>query len=418
MMNKSLRCALSLIPFFMLFGVYSLLLMPYAHYPTQGKHDRYPASPGLSQAGCRDLAKDFLSSINRPAWKQFFEGKSRFNFALYREKVADYKELFAARELSEVLNENTAKPGRTEEVMAFIDALNETYRQAEVSRVADLPRKARKRLQRLANKMVSDKRVLWRDLESVVSEIYELNLGPRFKWRDFFKSDLIKQKAMTRVFQEDLAQRGLQGVLKKYKIFADKPNLIKDFMKSKKGEALKTSLFNLPMLFGAPPLYLPRLRPMRLTKELADDILMHGFGPEQMAKFEKSVRIGPLGVKGQARYEIMRKAYMLGATVYLSAAAMYEAYETDQVLEEEREILNQVEQEMNSDLDAAMELEQRGYSIFEDSENQRSPDPRCRLIESCFKQQGLKRPFLEHQESPQFRECVETLDPNGRCELY
>jgi hypothetical protein len=223
---------------------------------------------------------------------------------------------------------------------------------------------------------------------------------------------------MTRVFLEDLAQKGLKGVFQKYRIFADKPKLIKDFMKSRQGETLKTAIFNLPMFFGAPPLYLPRLRPIRLSKELADDMLMNGFGPEQMAKFEKSAQIGPLHVEGQARYEIFRKAYMLGATVYLSAAAMYEAYETEQVLEEEREVLNFAEERANSVLNEAMELEKRGYSIFEDSENKEGLDPRCRLLENCFEQQGLVRPFLDHKESPLYSSCVKTLDRNNLCKIY
>lgn len=379
---------------------------------------RDPAS-GLSEAGCRSLAQDLLHSLNQPAWKQFFEGRSRFNAALYREKLADYKTLLEQKELNQALSEGSTRPQRSEEVMAYIDALNETYRQNDVTKVADLPRKSRRKLQRLAKKMASDKRVLWRDLESIVSEIYELNLGPRFKAGDFFDSELLKQRIMTRVFQEDLAQRGLKGVFEKYRIFADKPHVIRDFMRSKKGESLKTVLFNLPMFFGAPPLYLPRLRPMRLTPELADDILMNGFGPEQMAKFDESVRIGPLGVQGQARYEMMRKAYMLGATVYLSAAVMYEAYETDRVLEEEREILNQVEEQVTSELDMAMELEAKGYSIFENSENEQAPvDPRCRLLESCFEQQGLEPPFSEEQDSALYQECVRAMDPNNRCQLY
>lgn len=415
-MNKSQSSGLCLIPFFCFFWVLTLLLRPEVRVYNDATRFRIPAS-GLSEAGCRSLAQDFLGSIGQPAWKQFFEGRRDFNFALYREKAAEFKMHIQGKDLGDALAEVTP-PNRAEEVMAFLDALNETYRQSDITKVAELPRRSRKKLQKLAKKMASEKRVVWRDLESVVSEIYELNLGPRIQTKDFFNSELLKQRLMTRVFQEDLAQKGLKGVFKKYRIFADRPHIINDFMKSKKGEALKTSLFNLPMFFGAPPLYLPRLRPMRLSKELADDILLNGFGPEQMAKFDESVRIGPLGVSGQARYEILRKAYMLGATVYLSAAAMYEAYETDQVLDEEREVLNQIEEDVSSDLNQALELEDRGYAIFEDSAQKGPRDPRCRLLESCFEQQNLARPYTEHSESTAYKQCKKTLDRNNRCDIY
>lgn len=382
--------------------------------PLTSQVQRFPASPAPS-GSCAGLTDDLLEAINAPTWKQFIEGRSAFSFALYQTKLAQYKELLEGKTLDEGLA-LFHRPEKSEEVIAFIDALNSIHRQSSIIISEKLPLLTRRKLHKLAEKMISEKRVLWRDLESLVSDIYDLNLGPQIKNKDFFRSDLLKQRVVTRLFQEELAERGLSHILPKYRIFLDKPPLIKSFLESREGELIKTALFNLPVFFGAPPMYLPKLRRMRISRELADEILMNGLGPEQMKKVEDALKLGSMDISAQARYEIIRRYFSIGATVFLSAAVAWEAYETNQVIEEEREILNQLTYDIGTSLEDAQELSRRGYQVFNDDAQARHPS--CRSLETCFEKQGLLAPFQNSREDKRYLSCKQIFDRNSNCSDY
>lgn len=401
---------------FFQFAFFSLLLGGLLHWGRPVSHDlsRQPASP-QNGGGCLSLAHDLMQAIHAPSWKQFVEGRSPFSYTLYHAKFTQYKDLLEAKTFDEGMA-LLSKPQNSEEIVAFMDALNMIHRYGVVLQTENLPLLTRRKLHSLVDKMSSEKRVLWRDMESIVSEIYDMNLGPQVRSQDFFSSDLLKQRVVTRLFQEELAERGLAHVLPKYRIFMDKPHVIKSFLESPQGEIIKTTLFNLPMFFGAPPLYLPKLRNMRLSKELADEILMQGLGPEQMKKVEDALKLGPLNVSAQARYEIIRRYYSIGATVFLTAAVAYEAYETKNVIEEEREILNQLTVEIGSSLEDAQELERRGYQIFEDGEEFRHPS--CRSLESCFEKQGLEKPYRDSSQDERYKSCKLMMDRSSQCPDY
>lgn len=404
---------LSAFIFFLCFAA-TLGVIVQSSHPILNTAERTPASPGPT-GGCIGLTDDLLGAINAPSWQQFIEGRSAFSFSLYQTKLSEYKELLEGKTMEEGLA-LFHRPDKSEEVIAFIDALNTVHRQSAVIVSENLPLLTRRKLHKLADKMMSEKRVLWRDMESIVADIYDLNLGPQIKNKDFFRSELLKQRVVTRLFQEELAERGLSHVLPKYRIFMDKPPLIKSFLESREGELIKTALFNLPVFFGAPPMYLPKLRRMRLPKDLADEILMNGLGPEQMVKVEEALKLGPMNMTTQARYEILRRYYSVGATVFLSAAIAWEAYETNQVHEEEREILNQLTYDIGTSLEDAQELSRRGYQVFQDDEAPRHPS--CRSLESCFEKQGLVEPYVDSKEDSRYLSCKQIFDRNSNCPDY
>lgn len=307
-------------------------------------------------------------------------------------------------------NSYQSLPDSPEAIVAMIDFMGaQLKREPQAFEI-----KKQKRAIKLIEKLKRKKRFEFRDVEAAVDELLDLRFPERFR----FGSDGVEAHLQS-LLHRDLVRSGLESIIAKYA-----PENIPSwtrFRQSKWGELFTTSFWNLPVLTGMPPLYLPAAKVSRLSDELAQDLLHNGLSDEVMkkVKFHYYGENEELFSRFHGDYQFLRKRYLAAVGVYLSAYFVWDFYHDQKEITREAEQLDQMTEDGQGLLDMARELEEAGVAIFEEPSNlQDMTENRfCQLIENCLKEHtGLET--VVNPEKELVRACRQFMDSARKCRRY
>ncbi|MBT7610788.1 MAG: hypothetical protein HN576_13590, partial [Bacteriovoracaceae bacterium] len=379
----------------------------------------------------RQLLKGLLGndSIPSKAWKKLnhISNSYKFDFEKYKFLKAKYIEELLTTEVKNLDFQKTP-----EGILALGEAINKDITSILDPELAGMSFLKRRKLERLVRSFESIDKPDLEHVEDLVANVYSTVLGNKFRLSHLMDSKIAKNKIMTRIVQQELLTQGLVSILSKNQNLLPTKRFLKKFMNSYKGKYLATMLFNLPVLAGFPPLYLPGLKQLKVPPELAREILEKGFTEEMMQKLNIEVLKG-LKIKLEYRtgYELLRRYYMIGISIYLSYVILDEFYEGDKI-RQENFMLEEVARDMNSILDQAEVLQSRGIDIFGEDEAtefetvdptvrtefQMMDNPFCRAMKECLIMHKEDTGEEALTESRPYKECKTFMDPDDKCPDY
>jgi hypothetical protein len=396
------------------------------HIYTILNNERYPANVNET---CRQLMKGLIGTDSVPskAWKKLNDIPSNYRFDF--EKYKMLKQTYISK-LNAVSIKDLEFQHSPEGILALAEAVNKDVGSEIKPALAKLSFLKRRKLDRLVSKFEKSKKVDMDSIEELVANIYSTILGPKFKLSHLMNSQVGKNKIMTRIVQEDLLKFGLMDILSKNSELRTTQSFFKKFISSYKGKYLATMLFNLPVLAGFPPLYLPGLKKLKIPPVLAREILEKGLTDEMMQKLNVEV-LQELSIKLEYRngYEVMRRYYMAGISIYLSYVILDEFYEGEKIREENL-LLEEIAADMSDILDQAELLQSRGIDIFNDSVAEETIDsgeraefepmdnPFCRAMQDCLKMHKTDTGEEAIRGSRPYKECKTFMDPENKCKEF
>jgi hypothetical protein len=313
-----------------------------------------------------------------------------------------------------------------EGLIAYIEAINKSLGGDHVPEMKKMNYFRRKKVSNVLDTLSSDGKLLFSDIEDLMGDLYAAVYGPSMKANEVLFEDHIEKRVLARVIQEDLASRGLTNVFVKYRVLGKKKTWAQKFTRSNLGKTLGASIMNLGTLFGLPPIYLPNLRPIKIPDHLVQELLENGLNSEVTKKLEQEIgrTLGDkltFNLQNRARYRLFRRYYMAGMSAYLTYMMIMEFHETNSSLSEEAEVIDALSTEMTSSLENAMELEAKGYDIFEKSEKTEisttgAKDNRwCSAIVECIKSESEDLGQKVEKGSDTYKACKEFMDPENLC---
>lgn len=259
------------------------------------------------------------------------------------------------------------------------------------------------------------------------SEHYSINV-PLYARSSLLFSERVnnsrRDRILRKIIMHDILKKGLDKSLKNYRILQSSPGFFSRFNNSDLAKIMKTSFFNLPVLYGMPPLYLPGRRPLSLSSELATRLFERGLTRELSDDILEYWRLqGPIwNLSSSEFYEVIRPYYILAASSYFTLTIYLDLQSQLQDISNERDILQEVESEITTSLENAYELESRGFSIFESSNgselNRGQNNVYCSAIRSCFEIYKNETGEIPRAGSNEYQQCKEFMDPDGACLIY
>ncbi len=371
-----------------LFLLFFIVIAPFKFSSSQGFREPASVVKDCFQRMAQLLAaKDPQSSFS--LWRRFLSlPQKEFDYDYYQSNL---------RDLAQLEGDHFIPLGEgPEEVLAFIVASQRRLGLEESFEPKGWGQWRRGYFEKIIGRLKKRGRLNISDIDDLTRELFVGAYGPSLKWKKFFSGQYSDNQMMKRVVHEDLVKKGLLRVFKEYRLPA---NHLQKFSKTPWSKALMTSLFNLPMLAGLPPLYLPALKKVTISEALAREILENGLNENAMAKVELELGAS-FGVK--ERYEKLRKAYLAGVMVYLTIAGIYDTYQLTKELDEESA---QIEESLDagSQITEGLEvLEKENIDVFsEDSYTEGATF--CEAIAECLAEVGDKEM------------CVSLMDPDSRC---
>lgn len=373
-----------------LFSFLLFFLVVGLNSPSQLRGKRHPASTG---GQCFPQMAVLIEEQNPRSkmalWRRLLSLPSQdFNEDLYRAHLRDLEPLEGDhfRPLSD----------SPEGILAFIKASGDRVGMELEVDPARWSRFKRGHFEKVIEQLKKRGRLNLSSLDELTGELFVAAYGPRLKWRHFFRGDLARERIIQRVVYEDLVKKGL---LKTFKDYRMPDNFLQKFYQTPWAKGLATTLFNLPVLAGLPPLYLPAVKKPVISEALSREILENGLTDNIVAKIE--LELGA-SFKTKEQYEKLRKAYMAGIMVYLTYAGVYDAYQLNKAIDEENEDLKEsieAGQEITADLEV---LEEENINVFEENSYQEG-STFCEAISECLAEVGDREL------------CVSLMDPDSRC---
>lgn len=391
---------------------------------------RVPASsraPASVSADCFASIKSFLGKrpmITR-AWSRLkkIKGGYKLDYELLERYRAEYEVLLERQGILELrdINKNSS-----EGLLAYIEVLNKQLGGEHIPEMKNMNVFRRKKVAAIVEKLNSKGGMLFDDLENLMGDLYIAAYGPSMRADQVLFEDDIEKMVLARVIQEDMASRGLMHMFPKYRLLNKKKTWAQKFTRSKLGRTLGVSIMNLGVIWGLPPIYLPKLRPIKIPEHMVQEILENGLTKEVVNKLEQEIgrQLGDkmtFNLSNRARYRLFRRYFMAGMGAYLTYMMMMELYETNSALNEEAEVLQEAATEMTNTLEAAHELEAKGYNIFEDVPTphvaqSRSKENRwCKAIQSCLDSEAEDLGEKIEKGSETYKACKEFMDPEDLC---
>lgn len=224
---------------------------------------------------------------------------------------------------------------------------------------------------------------------------------------------------------EDVTVNGLSQLIKKYKLIKGPSALSKlsRFLETKKGKALSTGLFSLPVLWGIPLIYLPGLKRIKIPPKLAKEALENGLDDQMIKKMVKGINenlkgSGSLSLDTQAKYRIFRRYYMYG-TGAIIVYIMYTDFRQADQYRVENEVYEEAIDDTTQTIDSALVLKERGFDIFKTDE--REPEEGvlsnsfCRAIRDCLESEKESLGHTPLKGSESYQACKEFMDPMNKC---
>ena len=325
--------------------------------------DRYPANITTT---CRSMISELIGTESLPlkAWNKLSNIPNNYRFDF--EKFKQLKEQYLVDLETININQLNFKHS-PESIIALAEALNKEVGSDLESGLTTMSFIKRRKLERIVKNIERIDSPSIEQVEELVANVYATVLGPKFKLSYLTESHTAKNKIMSRIVQEQILKDGLLKVLSENSELRATQGFFKSFVNSYKGKYLATMLFNLPVLVGFPPLYLPGLKKIKLPPELARELLEKGLTDEMLQKINIEV-LQDLNINISHRngYQLFRRYYMAGISVYLSYVMLEEFYQGEKI-REENIILEEIATDMNDILDQAEVLQSRGINIFNDS---------------------------------------------------
>lgn len=363
---------------------------------------RRPASD--QNLTCLELMENLISPKQKGLIEALQKLRTRpFNQEYSESAYFDYLHILE-REGAEAIE---TLPDNVESTLAMLDFYASKLGRNSI----EFNQKRQKRAGNLVATMKLRKKFDLRDVQAVLDDLIDLKYPVQYR----FGSDEVTPFLRSQIHRE-LVREGLEKMFIRYA--PDRVPRLTKFAKSKWGEAFRTTFFNLPVLVGMPPIYLPKGQGLKLSKELAEALLEEGLTPELEKQILKSY-YGDIGVRFTVDYHWLRKRYMIAVGVYLSAAFVYDFYFEQQSLNREASELEEMNREANELLGIASELEEAGLDVFNDQQDlsQFEGERFCQLIENCLRTH-LGREDNSGASSDLIAQCRKFMDPSGKCRRY
>lgn len=365
--------------------------------------DRTPSSVGPN---CYEELKN-IQVINDPKKKTYYWLKylglptQRFDYQRYTELVTEYN----SRVGEDLFSNVTESP---EGLLALTRAIGNRYVPIENSPSLKLNIFKEAALESLVKRFQSKGRLEMGQIENLTRELYLIAYGPEVKLKSTFIGPKAREEVILRIVQQDLLSRGLLRVFTDYRLSRTTPSFLQKFRQTKWGKAAITGIFNLPIYAGWPPLWLPDFKPLKLSDELADEVLDKGLTENVLRRIDMNFSSD---LVTRVRYDIIRSYYLKGIMVYLTLAGLYDFYQLNKELDEESELLQSATTEAVNILDRAAELEHSGIDIFS-SQGIDESKVYCDAINTCLESLGGS---TNREDPGTFKTCQALMDPDSRC---
>ncbi len=327
-------------------------------------------------------------------------------------------------ELSSGTSLDHIAPQSFEETLGLIEAIV-TSRGFPPVDYAQVDRLRRGKIVSLLKQLERPSRLSLEAYDDIWAELFSLRLGRWERFSAIFSAERAKTQALALLMQEEIARLGLIRAGKKYALLENPEGSVRRFRNSTLGKSLATSLFNLPVMLGMPPLVLPRFSRVRLPPDLAQDLLDQGLSQNNMARvdyFLKQHSAGQFGITlgAQERYEIIRRTYVAGLGVYFLALTAWEANVRYHEITEEEDRLNDGIAEVQLLLEQAQFLDEQGYDIFEGKEDAPGMAPQlqreCVDLRDCLQATLGDAPWDVTTQG--YKECRAFVDPQDKCQQF
>ncbi|PJB54517.1 MAG: hypothetical protein CO099_01100, partial [Bdellovibrio sp. CG_4_9_14_3_um_filter_39_7] len=314
-------------------------------------------SPASADGDCFELMQSILGVGQKSDLSDLYRKLMKRPLDQWNDRA--YEDYFSILE-REGANSYQSLPDSPESIVAMIDFMGAQLKREPLT----FESKKKKQAIKLIEKLKRKKKFEFRDVEAAVDDLLDLRFPERFR----FGSDGVEAHLQS-LLHRDLVRSGLESIIAKYAP-ENIPRWTR-FRQSKWGELFATSFWNLPVLTGMPPLYLPAAKVSRLSDELAQDILHNGLSDEVL----KKVKLHYYGENEElfsrfhGDYQFLRKRYLTAIGVYLSAYFVWDFYREQKEITQEAEKLDQMTEDGQGLLDMAKELEAAGVSIFDEPTN-------------------------------------------------
>ena len=376
-------------------------------------------APASLWAGCAQACRLVVSVVNSP-WLGFIRRVPKPSLGQLDGAAVNAATMRFTNELNAGVAFESINPQTMEETLGLIEAVLVTKGYARVDYAA-LDVFKRGKLASLLRQLDRPSRFSLESYENIWAEIFVTRIGRWERFKSVFDSDHAKRQALALFMQEEVARLGLIRSAKKYALLENPEPIIRRFNNSKLGKTLGTSLFNLPMLFGMPPLVFPRLSRLRLPEDLARDLLEQGLTQGNMTRVDEflaqaSAKRFGIGLSTADRYELIRRSYTVGLGVYFLALASWEAYVRYHAIDEEDDSLSDAIVEVEDLLEKAEFLQSQGYDIFDDVPEQKILTLECRDLQDCLELELGRGPW--DKNSAAYKECRAFVDPKNRCQEF
>lgn len=382
-----------------------LLLLSLLILSSEKKGSRTIASVDLN---CLELMSSLLvdnqsTSFTKALFKlKTFKSAESFNEISY----SDYLEILK-REGGQSVSD---LPDSAEAAQAFVDYYAELLKRDTVT----FDSKVKTKIVKIVDEMKKRKKWDFHNVESIVDDFIEI----KYPGTSILKHSTVEQHLKAQIHRE-LVKDGLQKMFVRY--HPDKVPAFIRFSHTKMGEALKTVFFNLPILSGMPPLYLPKGRIYNLPKEMIDEILEKGLTKEVEEKIFKLYYGSNSNVKASFLndYEWLRKRYTAAIGVYLTFMFIHDFYVEQKEISKEAEELDQIQKESQELFGMIGDLEKAGIDVFDEKQdlNELTTDRICQLVDNCI-MNHLGHKDLKKASKELINSCVKFMDPSGKCQRY
>jgi hypothetical protein len=369
----------------------------------QEKIFRRPA--GVSDDSCYNLSNFFLINSKEGSMFKHWSKLSSFQKIEFdNEKFINFRNDYL--QLLQTERPGSFEVGNSPEaIMGYIDSIR-MKTDAHPRAVKNSNIYSRFQMKRLLNQL-NEGSVL-NSVEEITQKIYNLLYGQRVPANRVLSEGKSKEYYIRRVVEESIASNGVNRTFKAHQLSQFREGRLKKFSNSRMGKILKTGLFNIGVLVGLPPIYVPKFSPFKLSDELAMEVLEKGLTDSAFKKIEiefnlKYGELSPLlSLREEGVYEFIRRYYLAGVSVYLTFLTINEFI----LLEDEEDAIDEMTANLNERVDS---LEESVHFV--------NNNIYCQGIIQCLKDLGVENHLVHimQKSTTAYQTCVSVIDPDNRC---
>jgi len=375
-------------------------------------NDHFFKRAPASQKVCTELVNETML-LFRPSprfkWWQRFTGNRNLSVDSFSQERMDRLEALYYEDL--IKGDSSPKPEASPEgLMAFIRATKSFQLKGEnqAREIGEISIAQKRALSELLKKLSYQRSWQFDDIDNLTHVLYTIAFGARGSLGASLSFTGRQRELIVALATEDLAKKGMYESFSHFRFLGANPGPLRKFAQTKFASGLKVSLLNLPMLLGAPPLYLPKVKPPKLSKGLADDLLSEGLTDEVAERISREIGAS-LVVNDQ--YLRVRKAYMYGVMIYLVMAQAYDTYQLEAELRESQELIGEAREEADELTQSLDVLEGSSIDVFSEEEIEKG-NIFCQNLRECFDAFSVPE---SDTESEGFKTCQSVIDPGNQC---